>query len=245
MLIPGRQFTMGAFTTFTTGDSAWTIDSMPQHPVTVPSFFLSKYELTLGQWVALAPSESRRDSATPTSCPFNQLASEFQGTRSCRSPIAVRSRVGIQCTGWWQWSPVFRSGLVRVVQSQQYGDSAGWQLFDKPLWAIRYARKCVGVVSRYAARRLHWTPERRERVGGRKFRRAFYSWRLLHRNAHDAMAATRAFFASTSAKKDVGLRPPSPSNPSGAGVDQPPCGEVGAGEIEPSTRGFLHFGYRS
>ncbi len=54
VLLPGGRFWMGA----DSGSRNPSPDTTPAHPVRLGEFFISKYELTQGQWVRLTQLEN-------------------------------------------------------------------------------------------------------------------------------------------------------------------------------------------
>ena len=62
VLVPGGKFRMGAVATATQAVA----DEKPAHDVTLAAFFISKYELTQGQWVRLAGKNTSKFAAGKT-----------------------------------------------------------------------------------------------------------------------------------------------------------------------------------
>jgi serine/threonine protein kinase/formylglycine-generating enzyme required for sulfatase activity len=109
VLIPGGTFTMGAQSTDRSGpnyDLNAEADEGPPHAVTLSPHFISKYEMTQGQWLAATgtePSNYRRNNLAPTLLHPVEQVSWTQCTATC-------ANLGLVLPTEAQWERAARAG---------------------------------------------------------------------------------------------------------------------------------------
>jgi formylglycine-generating enzyme required for sulfatase activity len=109
VLIPGGTFTMGAQSTDRSGpnyDINAEADEGPPHAVTLSPYFISKYEMTQGQWLAATgtePSNYRRNNLAPTLLHPVEQVSWTQCTATC-------ANLGLVLPTEAQWERAARAG---------------------------------------------------------------------------------------------------------------------------------------
>ena len=122
VLLPGGTFTMGAQSEDPTGenfDSQARDDEGPVHEVTLTPFFISKYEMTQGQWTRFTghnPSYYQESGLTPTlPHPVDQL--------SWFDCLSVMGQMGLSLPSEAQWEYGARGGTTSPWWTGEERDS--------------------------------------------------------------------------------------------------------------------------